>query len=313
VTASSLLAIGRALVVRLRRREERRAVLQNASVRPACLWLAGLVTCGGGAVTRTAIITPPAPRIEPSASTARPSAPPTPQQCLDSDPTLDMPQLRPRPIDDAAMANAVDTVATGVGAEFARARRYFEARHWVEAARAFRSIAMSHSDDDTGIFAAQMYIECVNLLGSHAQRPACFDDLAREVPQLKTLYCEGRRSTHEEQCEIFSKIAMSIAMLAAQKLIERADRHPDEPAAYREGGSKYMAVLDEYCLGKSGFEHCDEVAFNAAVAFVAAKDLTAATRLRDLMLDPKNGMSRSPLAKRLVCRLDATNPGCALP
>ena len=43
--------------------------------------------------------------------------------------------------------------------KYARARTYFEAQHWEEAALAFRDVAINHADKDAGIFAAQLYLD----------------------------------------------------------------------------------------------------------------------------------------------------------
>ncbi|MFO7180521.1 MAG: tetratricopeptide repeat protein, partial [Pseudomonadota bacterium] len=43
-----------------------------------------------------------------------------------------------------------------VEVKYARARTYFEAQHWGEAALAFRDVAINHADKDAGIFAAQL-------------------------------------------------------------------------------------------------------------------------------------------------------------
>src|SRR5262249_22089250 len=65
-----------------------------------------------------------------------------------------------------------------VEVKFARGRTYFEAQHWEEAALAFRDVAMNYSDKDVGIYAAQFYLEALNVLGASVEptRPSCFDD-----------------------------------------------------------------------------------------------------------------------------------------
>ncbi len=85
--------------------------------------------------------------------------------------------------------------------KYARARTYFEARHWEEAATAFRDVAMNHSNEEVGIFASQLYLESLNIVGTHSDpaRPSCFEDMATDVPQFIKLYCDGaKRSQNEE-------------------------------------------------------------------------------------------------------------------
>ncbi|MFO0672073.1 MAG: hypothetical protein U0235_21015 [Polyangiaceae bacterium] len=67
-----------------------------------------------------------------------------------------------------------------VEVKYARARTYFEAQHWDEAAMAFKDIADHHADRDVGIYAAQLYLESINVLGANMNppRPVCYDDMA---------------------------------------------------------------------------------------------------------------------------------------
>jgi hypothetical protein len=66
-----------------------------------------------------------------------------------------------------------------VEVKFGRARTYFEAQHWEQAAVAFRDVAINHSDKDAATYAAQLYLESLNVLGSRTEppRPTCFDDM----------------------------------------------------------------------------------------------------------------------------------------
>src|SRR5690606_33227115 len=71
-----------------------------------------------------------------------------------------------------------------VDVKFARARTYFESQHWEEAALAFRDIAVNHAEHESAVFASQLYLESVNVLGSKAEppRPTCFDAMGSGVP-----------------------------------------------------------------------------------------------------------------------------------
>ncbi len=106
-----------------------------------------------------------------------------------------------------------------VEVQYARARTYFEAQHWEEAAAAFHDIAMAHADKDVGIYAAQLYLESVNVLGSHSNppRPSCFDEMAVDVPKFLELYCTGDKLTkNKDQCETLTKTQCDIQRLKAQ-------------------------------------------------------------------------------------------------
>lgn len=220
--------------------------------------------------------------------------------------SFENPKLEPTTLDDAKLAEVERSSASAPEKAFARGRVYFEARHWVESGAAFRDVAFRYPDDDVGIYASQLYLESINIIGAQGPRPACYEDMARDVPQLATLYCTTRRKTHEEQCRIFDKIQIDILRLAAERAVEAGDKSSDV-ASYRDGAEKYFEVLRAYCLDKKGAERCDELAYNAAMAYLAAGDERAAESVRVLMVDPRNGMDKSPLLKRLTCKLD---PAC---
>ena len=80
-----------------------------------------------------------------------------------------------------------------VDVKYARARTYFEAQHWEEAALGFRDVAIAHADKDAGIYAAQLYLEAINVLGSRAEppRPSCFSDMAGDVPIFLDLLADN--------------------------------------------------------------------------------------------------------------------------
>ena len=68
------------------------------------------------------------------------------------------------------------------------ARTYFEAQHWEEAAPAFRDIAMNNSDNDVGIYAAQLYLESINVLDVPRER--------RTAPVVLRRHGDGRAEVH---------------------------------------------------------------------------------------------------------------------
>jgi hypothetical protein len=105
-------------------------------------------------------------------------------------------------------ANDKEAQEQYVEVKYARARTYFEAQHWEEAAIAFRDVAMNNADKEVGIFATQLYLESVNILGTHLDppRPSCYDDMATDVPKFIELYCTGgKEKDNAEQCGILIK------------------------------------------------------------------------------------------------------------
>ena len=201
-----------------------------------------------------------------------------------------------------------------VEVKYGRARIYFEAQHWEEAAIAFRDVALNHSDKDAGIYAAQLYLEAINVLGSRAEppRPVCFDEMGKDVPVFLELYCKGAKAEdNKEQCETLNRIQFDIRRLKAQKQIELADSQQDKGDYkgaldnYKKGADSYLDLWRSYCeepLGKGEkpkqCEKADEIVYNMARGYQAARLLAKSIQARLILLSQKYGMSDSPLAMK---------------
>jgi tetratricopeptide (TPR) repeat protein len=197
-----------------------------------------------------------------------------------------------------------------VEVKYARARTYFEAQHWEESAIAFREIAMENSDKDIGIYAAQLYLESINIVGSHSNppRPGCYDDMGQDVPKFVELYCTGDKATKNgEQCTTLNKVAVDLLRLKAQKLVELADKTGgmQSLSQYEQAGNAYFEMFRKYCQDPVAnnqppqAERCDEIAYNAAKSFQAARLLAKAIAARRALLEfdsKTNG--KSVLAKK---------------
>ncbi len=102
-----------------------------------------------------------------------------------------------------------DALEQLVEVKVARARAYFEAGRFEEAAAAFREVAIHHPDAEPSSYAARQYVESMNVLASKAQRPQalCFDDLKRDLPTLLALHCtSAKMSDNEEECAVMRRI-----------------------------------------------------------------------------------------------------------
>lgn len=201
-----------------------------------------------------------------------------------------------------------------VEVKYARARTYFEAQHWEEAALAFRDVAINHADKDAGIFAAQLFLESVNVLGSRAEppRPTCFDDMGRDVPTFLELYCKGSKfEDNKEQCELLTRIQFDIQRLKAQKIVELADGQSEKGNYkqsldnYRKGAEAYLELWRTYCeepLAKGEkpkqCEKADEIVYNMAKAYQAARLLAKSIQARLILLSDKYGLKDTALAQK---------------
>lgn len=199
-----------------------------------------------------------------------------------------------------------------VEVKYARARTYFEAQHWSEAAIAFRDIALNYSDKDAAVYAAQLYLEALNVVGSKSEppKPACFDELTKDVPKFLELFCSGSKYAEEkENCDLFTRIQCDIRRLSAEKTVELADSGKSSDDAlelYKKAGDAYIAIWRDYGeehLTKGESSQCgrmDEVVYNAARAYQAGRLLAKSIASKRILLDPKYGLEKGDLAKKAI-------------
>jgi TolA-binding protein len=196
-----------------------------------------------------------------------------------------------------------------VEVKYARARTYFEAHRWEEAAIAFRDIAFHDAAREVGIYAAQLYLEALNVMGSHRSTPrlACYDDLARDIPKLLELYCEGDKGKNNaDQCGTLSSIQWDVMRMEAQRLVTSAKGDDPASLAAREKGAKaYLELWQK--IGEKACEarqpacgRMDEVLHNAAWAFQAAHLLGKAIAVRKILIDPRYHLDRTSLGREAL-------------
>jgi tetratricopeptide (TPR) repeat protein len=195
-----------------------------------------------------------------------------------------------------------------VEVKYARARVYFESQHWEEAAIGFRDVALSYPEHEAGIFAAQLYLESLNVLGTHMERPRCFKSMADDVPQFIKLYCTGDRAkVNDDQCKQLSSIQVDILRLAAEGMIKEADKGgPSALQTYQQGAELYMDIWKKY--GEEPLknkkqptaERLDEVVYNACKAYQAAHLVAKAIGCRQILLNPDFHMDKTSLAQKAI-------------
>ena len=168
---------------------------------------------------------------------------------------------------------------------------------------------MNHADKDVGIYAAQLYLEALNVLGSSIEpsRPACFDDMKADVPVFIDKYCQGEKAKQNgEQCGILNRIQRDIERLSAQETVKAAGRGgPDAAKLFEKGAQAYLDMWKKYseqaCIDKtSGCERAEEVLYNSARAFQAARLIAKSIAVRKILIDPKYHLEQTELAKKAV-------------
>lgn len=203
-----------------------------------------------------------------------------------------------------------------VEVKFARARTYFETQHYEEAAFGFRDIALNHSDADAGIFAAQLYLESTNVVGEHSKppRPGCFEDMSQDVPKFIELYCSADKyAKNQEQCDILTRIQCDIRRLKAQKQADLAATHPEGSPErlriYEDSARTYLELWRTYgepnlSQGKpSQCEKIEEIVYNSAESFQAAKLVANSIQVRRILMDPRFGLAGTEIAKESIRKL----------
>ncbi len=204
--------------------------------------------------------------------------------------------------------------------KFARARTYFEARHWEEAALGFRDIAMNHPDHEVGIHAAQLYLESLNIVGTHSSPPrsSCVADMGNDVPEFIKLYCDGtKKAENEEQCGTLLRIQRDVERAGAERTVAKA-AETNDLELFRTGAQLYLDIWEKYgkepCEGgqKEACARNDEVLYNAAKAFQAARLVAKAIAVRKLLINPKYNLHTTDLAKRAVWEIGANYQAIAV-
>ncbi len=197
-----------------------------------------------------------------------------------------------------------------VEVKFARARTYYEAQHWEEAAEGFREVAMSYPKHEAALYASQLALDAQNVLGTMVEKPEpqCLSDMAADVPKYIESFCndEKKKKDNDEQCSVLFRIQRDIQAKRAEALIKKADSGaPDKIKLYEEGANLYYELWKQYgeqtCKDKKpGCEKNDKILYNAARAFQAARLIAKAIKLRTILINPDYGLERTDAAKLAV-------------
>lgn len=90
-------------------------------------------------------------------------------------------------------------------------RIYFEYAHYPESARWFLRVADEHADADVSVYGAQLYLESLNVVATHAEppRPECKQLLGRDAQRFACRWCA--KPDTRELCENLRRIAKELA------------------------------------------------------------------------------------------------------
>ncbi len=161
--------------------------------------------------------------------------------------------------------------------KYRRARIYYESNHYEQAAVLFKDIAFHHSDNDLGVYAANLYLDSLNVLGtkSHPARTSCLDDISSSIEPLSHLYCNTQedKDNHSDLCGVLGQLRCDIMRKKAE--------------AYHSNHEFKRAAATEVGIFRR-YPECgrlDEVLYNAAIDFEAARLLGRAIQVRKVLID----------------------------
>ncbi len=204
---------------------------------------------------------------------------------------------------------------------YQKARIYFDAQRWPEAAIGFREVVFDHADAAVASHAGQLYLDTLNLMGSKTtpRRPSCFDDMAADVPKLLKLYCTGAKaSVNDQMCKTLVRIERDIGRLEIEMLVKDADRLKAKGRTikarkqYARAAAEYLKLWEQHgkraCMAKQ--PSCagnEEILYNAARAFQAAGSRAKAMTTRKILLDPRYHLDRTGPAQMALRELGHDN------
>ncbi len=222
--------------------------------------------------------------------------------------------VAPRNLPRLPAVDPCEDQRSSVECAYRDARVHFEKHRFDLAAKGFRKIALDTEVTDLGLFAAQLELESLNMIGTFAEpsRPLCFDAMASDTDTLIDRYCRKPVPVdREDACITFFQIARDVRRVRAERLVTVADSgHSNEPARlYEQAGDEYRALFDEACPPNveagsplSSGARCDELLFNAHRAYRAADARVKAEAAYRTFFDPRSGLAGSELAKRLAAK-----------
>ncbi len=178
--------------------------------------------------------------------------------------------------------------------KYRRARIYYEANHFEEAAVLFRDIAYNHQASELSEYAANLYLDCLNVLGSQREpnRPECLATIESEIDPMNNLYCNTPQAAenHPDLCGVLTTLKCNV-------MRKQAEAYGNNQQ-HKRAAAQYVRIYRRHqeCAEQEGFA-MDEVLYNAAIHFEAARLLGRAIQVRNVLIER---FDDSEFAKRAV-------------
>ncbi|MCZ7678459.1 MAG: hypothetical protein M5U28_06680 [Sandaracinaceae bacterium] len=183
--------------------------------------------------------------------------------------------------------------------KYRRARIFYESNRYEEAAILFRDIAWNHRDSDLAEYAANLYLDSLNILGTQWQRSQCIADIRESIDPLAGFTARRRRSATPtpDLCQVVEQLRCDTLRLTA----EAAQRE----RRFTDAAQTYVTIAREH-------RECgrlDEVLYNAALNYEAARLLGRAIRVRTILI---TNFPESQLARRAIYLVGANYHALAI-
>ena len=217
-------------------------------------------------------------------------------------------QYAPRPLEgtEEGMLNAFQRFVCYVSdsdelptIKYRRARIYYESNRYEEAAVLFRDIAWNHRDSELAEYAANLYLDSMNVLGTQWGRSSCIEDISEAIEPLSGFYCAtpAQQDEHPDLCGVLGQLRCDTLRLRAEAA-QREHR-------YRDAAETYVGIArDNRECGS-----LDEVLYNAAINFEAARLLGRAIRTRTVLIQ---NFPQSEQARRAIYLVGANYHALAI-
>lgn len=174
--------------------------------------------------------------------------------------------------------------------KYRRARIYYEANRYEEASVIFKDIAYHHKNSDLAEYAANLYLDSLNVLASLRPddlRPQCYDQMAVNVPEIHELYCATTeaKSEHDGLCGPLEQLRCDIQR-------KKAEAH-QQKKEFRDAAYTYVNLFRKFPNCGKG----EEVLYNAALNFEAAKLIGRAIKVRSVLIEkyPESALGKKAL------------------
>ncbi|MCK9459337.1 MAG: tetratricopeptide repeat protein [Proteobacteria bacterium] len=166
-----------------------------------------------------------------------------------------------------------------ISIKYRRARIYYEANMFAESATLFYDIAVNHSDAEVGIYAANLYLDSLNALGSMVEKPipSCYDDLASAVDVfIDTSKKPGSNLMKDEEfAGQIKSLKVGVLRKKAESLTTRG--------RFKEAAEIYLTIYREFTGVYDDRGMC-EVLFNTAINLESARLVMSAIKVREKMI-----------------------------